>query len=188
MRVVVMDMSETYRGIAKKWFPNAKLVVDRFHVVKLVNLHFLKYWSSVDGAGRKSRGLVSLMRRHSWNMKPEQRARLDAYLSAFPALQRAYWLRHHIMKALLRKNQRPQGALSLGRHLLELLKTLDDTPMYALAVTLRSWLEEIVGMWRFSRTNGITEGFHTKMEMISRRAYGYRNFENYRLRVRALCA
>ena len=38
VRVVVMDMSETYRGIAKKWFPNAKLVVDRFHVVKLVNL------------------------------------------------------------------------------------------------------------------------------------------------------
>ncbi|MEI6056695.1 MAG: transposase, partial [Lentisphaerota bacterium] len=36
--------------------------------------------------------------------------------------------------------------------------------------------------------NSITEGFHTKMEMISRRAYGFRNFENYRLRVRALCA
>jgi hypothetical protein len=30
---------------------------------------------------------------------------------------------------------------------------------------------------------GITEGFHTKMEMLSRRAYGFRNFENYRLRV-----
>lgn len=188
VRVVVMDMSETYRGIARKWFPNAKLVVDRFHVVKLVNLHFLKYWSSVDGQGRKSRGLVSLMRRHNWNMKPEQRVRLDSYLSGFPALKEAYWLRHHIVKALLRKNQRPRGALRLGRHLLSLLKKLDGTPMYALAVTLRSWLEEIVAMWRFSKTNGITEGFHTKMEMISRRAFGYRNFENYRLRVRALCA
>ena len=31
------------------------------------------------------------------------------------------------------------------------------------------------------------EGFHTKMEMISRRAYGFRNFKNYRLRVIALC-
>jgi hypothetical protein len=35
--------------------------------------------------------------------------------------------------------------------------------------------------------NGITEGFHTKMEMMSRRAYGFRNFENYRLRVLAHC-
>jgi hypothetical protein len=40
---------------------------------------------------------------------------------------------------------------------------------------------------RFSKSNGITEGFHTKMEMISRRAFGFRNFQNYRLRVLALC-
>jgi len=39
----------------------------------------------------------------------------------------------------------------------------------------------------FTKSNGITEGFHTKMEMISRRAFGFRNFENYRLRVLALC-
>jgi hypothetical protein len=31
-------------------------------------------------------------------------------------------------------------------------------------------------------------GFHTKMEMISRRAFGFRNFDNYRLRVRVMCA
>ena len=34
---------------------------------------------------------------------------------------------------------------------------------------------------------GEEPGFHNKMEMISRRAYGFRNFENYRLRVKALC-
>jgi transposase len=61
------------------------------------------------------------------------------------------------------------------------------SPAKALAATLTSWLEPIVGMWRFSKSNGITEGFHTKMEMISRRAYGFRNFENYRMRVLALC-
>ena len=64
---------------------------------------------------------------------------------------------------------------------------LDLSPLRALAKTLRSWLEAIVAMWRFSKTNGITEGFHTKMEMISRRAYGFRNFENYRLRVLTHC-
>ncbi len=45
----------------------------------------------------------------------------------------------------------------------------------------------IIAMWRFSKTNGITEGFHNKMEMMSRRAYGFRNFENYRLRVLTHC-
>ena len=43
-------------------------------------------------------------------------------------------------------------------------------------------------MWRSTRNNGITEGFHNKMEvLISRQAYGFRNFENYRLRVKVLC-
>jgi transposase len=29
-------------------------------------------------------------------------------------------------------------------------------------------------MWRFTRNNGITEGFHNKMELINRQAYGFR--------------
>ena len=67
------------------------------------------------------------------------------------------------------------------------LEQLRDSPLRALARTLTSWLEPIVAMWRFSKSNGITEGFHNKMEMISRRAYGFRNFENYRLRVLTHC-
>lgn len=60
-------------------------------------------------------------------------------------------------------------------------------PLVTLGNTLNSWREEVARMFRFTKSNGITEGFHNKMEMISRRAYGFRNFENYRLRVRALC-
>jgi hypothetical protein len=39
-----------------------------------------------------------------------------------------------------------------------------------------------------TQNNGITEGFHRKMKLIQRRAYGFRNFENYRIRVKVLCA
>ncbi len=35
--------------------------------------------------------------------------------------------------------------------------------------------------------HGITEGFRTKMEVLARQAYGFRNFSSYRLRVRMLC-
>ena len=58
----------------------------------------------------------------------------------------------------------------------------------ALGETLHAWSEEIVAMWRFARNNGITEGFHTKMEALQRQAYGFRNFGNYRLRVKAMCS
>ncbi len=53
--------------------------------------------------------------------------------------------------------------------------------------TLPSWRDEIAALWRFAHNNGITGGFHTKMELISRQAYGFRNFQNYSMRVKALC-
>jgi transposase len=57
-----------------------------------------------------------------------------------------------------------------------------------LGQTLTSWATEIAMMWRFTRNNGITEGFHTKMEVLQRQAYGFRNFNNYRLRVKIMCS
>ena len=55
-----------------------------------------------------------------------------------------------------------------------------------LGQTLTSWSQEIIAMWRLTRNNGLTEGLHNKMELINRQAYGFRNFENYRLRVKVL--
>ena len=73
---------------------------------------------------------------------------------------------------------------------LEMLSELKQSAFKALASlgkTLCSWKDEVARMWRFSKSNGITEGFHRKMKLIQRRAYGFRNFENYRVRVRVLC-
>ena len=56
-----------------------------------------------------------------------------------------------------------------------------------LAETISEWFAPIIRMWRFTKNNSITEGFHRKMKLIQRMAYGYKNFENYRLRVLVLC-
>ena len=56
-----------------------------------------------------------------------------------------------------------------------------------LAETISEWFAPIIRMWRFTKNNGITEGFHRKMKLIQRLAYGYKNFENYRLRVLVQC-
>jgi hypothetical protein len=37
---------------------------------------------------------------------------------------------------------------------------------FRLGETLASWTQEIVAIWRFTRNNGITEGFHAKMEVL----------------------
>lgn len=187
VKVVVMDMSETYRQIVRKYFPNALIVADRFHVVRLVNQHFLKLWQSQDPEGRKRRGLLSLMRRHQWNMTAEQQAKLADYLDSYPVLKALYQAKQRLMRFLLLKTLNGKRAKKLLPRFLALIEQFASSPARALADTLTSWLQPIVAMWRFSKSNGITEGFHTKMEMISRRAFGFRNFENYRMRVLALC-
>jgi len=60
-------------------------------------------------------------------------------------------------------------------------------PLFTLAKTLHSWQQPIAAMWHFTKNNGITEGFHRKMKLIQRRAYGFRNFQNYRLCIIAQC-
>jgi hypothetical protein len=57
----------------------------------------------------------------------------------------------------------------------------------AFSRTAANGYRQIVAMWRFTRNKAITEGFHTKMEVLQRQAYGFGNFQNYRMRVKALC-
>ena len=178
VKYIVIDLSETYRSIIQRYFPNAKIISDRFHVVRLVNQHFMQLWHQQDPIGRKSRGLISLMRRHQWKLKNEQRMKLEAYLEQYPVLQALYRVKQRLNRLMLLKNINSKKARKRIPQLLQLIGQLQESPAHALARTLLSWIEPIIRMWRLSRSNGISEGFHTKMEMISRRAYGFRNFEN----------
>ncbi len=187
VQVIVMDLSETYRRIAREYFPNAVIVADRFHVIRLVNQHFLKLWQQHDPEGRKNRGLLSLMRRHHWHLTATQKENLHRYLAQAPVLQAMYFAKQQLNGFLVLKTLTQRSAKKMLPLFLNLIEQFERSPTRVLAATLRAWLEPIVRMWRFSKTNGITEGFHTKMEMLSRRAYGFRNFENYRLRVLAQC-
>ena len=190
VQVVVMDLSETYRSMIQKYFPHAMIVADRFHVVRLLNHHFLKVWGMLDPEGRKNRGLLSLIRRHEGNLKPEQVPKLQRYFDQVQGLEPLYRFKQDLMQLLLKKHQKRAEAKRLIPQLLWHLNELLESPWEPLQTfgqTLKSWIEPIVRMWRFTKNNGITEGLHTKMEMISRRAFGFRNFKNYRLRVIALC-
>jgi len=190
VRVVCMDLATHYRSLVQKHFPNAKIVADRFHVIRLINHHFLACWRELDPAGWKSRGLLSLMRRHRHNLKPEQREKLHAYLAEHPAIQVVYRFKQRLCYLLLKKHKTRKQCQRLVPRFLRALDELSQAglaPLVQLGKSLWSWREEIVRMWRFTKNNGITEGFHNKMETISRQAFGFRNFQNYRLRVKVLC-
>lgn len=190
VKVVVMDLSETYRSIAKKYFPNAMIVTDRFHVIRLINHHFLRLWRELDPERSKNRGLLSLIRRNRENLTPDQGIRLDQYLEQSPAIREIYWFKADLIRLMKIKGINNSRAKQLIPELLARIAEMKNTPflqMQILRETIERWIEPIVRMWRFTKTNSTTEGFHNKMELISRRAYGFRNFKNYRLRVIALC-
>ena len=191
VKVVCMDLSPTYRLVVKKYFPKARIVADRFHVIRLTNHHFLACWKEIDPVASRNRGLVSLMRRHRRHLQPQQKLKLQAYLTAQPALEPIYRFKQHLCYLLLKKHRTRKQCAALIPHLLRAIDQLRNAVfpyLVTLGETLHSWKDEIGCMWRFTRNNGITEGFHNKMETISRVAYGFRNFENYRQRVKVLCS
>lgn len=191
VQVVCMDLASVYRSLVRKHFPNARIVADRFHVIRLINHHFLGCWKEIDPVGSKNRGLLSLIRRHRHNLWPEQHARLAEYLRQNPALEVIYRFKQKLCYLLLEKHLNQKKCAKLIPRLLRAIAELKAAllpSLVQLGQTLHAWREEIATMWRFTRNNGITEGFHTKMEVLQRQAYGFRNFQNYRLRVRVMCS
>jgi transposase len=191
VKVVCMDLAAVYRALVRKHFPQARIVADRFHVIRIVNHHFLACWKELDPVGSKNRGLLSLMRRHRHNLKPEQHQKLAAYLKQNAALELIYRFKQKLCYLLLEKRMNQKKCRELAPKLLRMIADLRAqglAQLVQLGNTLHSWREEIATMWRFTRNNGITEGFHTKMEVLQRQAYGFRNFNNYRLRVKVMCS
>lgn len=192
VKVVCIDMNLAYRKLVREWFPNARIVTDRFHVVRLVNQHFSELCKVMDekrlAYGRG--GLMRLMLKRRDSLNAVQRERLRCYFEGSPGMEVIYNFMHDLNELLRVKAQNPTGCRKYVAELLEKIRQLRQTPfgpLQKLGKTLHNWQEEVARMFRYVKNNGITEGFHRKMKLIQRRAYGFRNFENYRLRVRVSC-
>jgi transposase len=190
VRVVCLDLSDAYRALVRRWFPRALMVADRFHAIRLVGLHLLRLARQLCPQLGWNRGWLALLRRRGDRLSPEQRRRLAELFARYPQLEGIYQMKQRLDALLRLKHQSKRACRDHSRQLLALIETLRTSHLEAamtLGKTLGAWTEELGRMWRFSRSNGITEGFHRKMKLIQRRAYGFRSFFNYRLRVIAQC-
>jgi transposase len=192
VKVMCMDMHAPYRKMVRRWFPNAKIVADRFHVIKLINHHLSKTCKIIDeenlawGRG----GLIRIMCTRFGNLTGHNKEKLEHYFATQPAIESLWQFSKELADLFRNKGKNPMTCRKLIRDLLKKIEMLHASkfrPMQTLGKTLRNWINPVVRMFRFYRSNGILEGFHRKMKLIQRRAYGFRNFENYRLRVRVLC-
>ena len=127
VRVVCMDLASVYRALVRKHFPHAKIVADRFHVIRLINHHFLACWREIDPAGAKHRGLLSLMRRRRHNLKPEQKPKLEAYFEQFPVVREIYRFKQRLCYLLLKKHRTRKQCIPLVERFLKALEQLSQS-------------------------------------------------------------
>ena len=190
VRVVCIDLSNSYRALIRRWFPRAAIVADRFHAIRLVGHHLLKLARQLCPPLGWNRAWLGLLRTRGDRLDAGQRARLAQLFAEHPVLEGIYALKEKLCRLLGLKTQPKEACRRHIKELFGLIDTLKASglePACTLAKSLSEWTQEIVRMWRFTRNNGITEGFHRKMKLIQRRAYGFRSFSNYRLRVIAQC-
>jgi transposase len=99
------------------------------------------------------------MRRHHWKLTALQKARLHQYLAQSPVLEALYFAKQQLNGFLVMKSPKAKRAKQMLPKFLALIRQFEHSPAQALAATLLSWLEPIVRMWRFTKSNGITEGW-----------------------------
>ena len=184
VKLVTMDMSGPYRAFTHDFFPNADIVADKFHVVRLLNPALTRARKEVTG-DRRTLPVRKLMLRNGHTLDFKMKSLLSKWLEQHPKLREIYYA-----KELLHKLYRCKGVekarASLSR-LLDLLACSEIEELKTLRKTLKSWRSEILNYFKWGHTNARVEGFNNVAKTIIKRGYGYRSFENYRLRVLRAC-
>jgi len=185
VRFVVADLCDPYKTFALRFFPNARVVADKFHVLRLLTPHINRRRRLITG-DRRSAIIRRLLLRSRWRLDHASRWALDRWLDGFPELRQLY-VAKEAMHSLYRIRGRDRARLALTA----LTDSLAASPLPELQTfrrTLLRWRREILAYFGTGLTNGRTEGFNNKAKLVKKRAYGYRSFQNYRLRLLNACA
>ena len=182
---VVMDMSSTYKKFVKNNFPNAIITSDKFHVIKLFNhavnkirIETMKHPIFLQSKRTPMRVLY-LSRKDNLNFS--QRTVLKQINGLFLELAEVHGFKERMLSIYnIKGHKRARKAFF---KLTNEMALSGRKVVQSLRKTLMKWSTEILNYFRTKITNGKTEGYNRKAKLIQRQAYGYRNFENYRLRL-----
>lgn len=196
IRHVVIDPYQPYATAVTAGLPDARLVVDHFHVIRLANaaldeVRRRTQHTTTGHRGRKDDPLYRIRRRllagHE-RLSPAGFARVLAYLDAgdpHGEVGAAY-----LAKELLRESFTAADVFDGRRRLVafyEYCANSDVPELTRLAKTIRRWETPILRWHRTRLTNAATEGTNLVIKNIKRLGFGFRNFDNYRLRLLLRC-
>jgi transposase len=185
VRFVVADLCDPYKSFVHRFFPNARVVADKFHVLRLLVPHINRRRKLITG-DRRSATIRRLLLRSRFRLDPGSRWAVDRWLAEFPELRALYEAKETLHRLYrIRGRDRATRALTAFT---DQLATSSLPELQRLRRTLVRWRREILAHFGTGLTNGRTEGFNNKAKLVKKRAYGYRSFRNYRLRLLNACA
>jgi transposase len=185
VRFVVADLCDPYKTFAQRFFPNARVVADKFHALRLLVPHINRRRKLVTG-DRRSALIRRLLLRSRFALDHTSRFAVDKWLEDQPDL-RALYEAKETMHRLYRIRGRDRAS-DLLTAFTDQLASSPLPELQTLRRTLLRWRREILAYFGTGLTNARTEGFNNKAKLVKKRAYGYRSFRNYRLRLLNACA
>jgi transposase len=174
---VSVDMWGGFPKVAQVVFPNAVLVIDRFHVMKAVNQDLNKLRRKL---GITDRGSKFLLLRNRRELNPEQVIKLSAILERSPCLRIAYE-----MKESFRQIYQTNHTVHSGRRQFEQWLKSAQLFFSDASATIDNHLDGICNYFLSRTTSGVMEGINNKIKLIKRQGYGFSNFDNFRRRLLA---
>ncbi|MGX7235751.1 ISL3 family transposase [Enterococcus italicus] len=202
VRYIVTDMNAPYFSLMKECFPNAKAIVDRFHIVQHLNKGFnqvrirvMKQLNTKDKKQakyyRQLKSLYKLLlkpadkldfmtfkkrRNFNWSYLTETEV-VDRLLAISPELKAAYSYYQELLSAYRDKDSEQFFQL-LHSQLKELPKELQQVKK-----AFFTYESGIRLAFTQPYSNGRLENLHTHIKTLKRVAYGFRNFSNMRTRI-----
>lgn len=181
------DMWDAYPEAAQASLPNAQSVVDRFHVMKNLNEALTTARRSIQKQADAPtqevlKGSRWVLVKNREDLSDEEQEKLHTVLQASPILKTCYELKEAFRELFNQSLSREQADQKLS----DWLRQVAATGLQALksfVTTVLNWRDRILNYFHGRYSNGFAEGVNLKIKLINRRAFGYANFENFRLHV-----
>jgi transposase len=185
IEVVSCDIWKTYILVAQECFPNAKVVLDRFHLVKSLNDVLDTVRKKLRKKEPKNEAFKSikciLFKQHK-NCSETEKKELKELFKQDELLGKIYSLREQFHTLFDSEFSFQEFSQFLNEWKQKATK-IDFKPLHNFLNTISSWEEQIVNYAIFPVSNAVTEGLNNIIRYFKRISFGITNFNNMRLRV-----
>ena len=189
IKAVATDMSAAYWSAVLEHLPDAALVFDKFHVIKLMNerLDDLRRQMVREAEGPfklRIKGTRFLLLRNPENLSQEQIPKLDRALKLNEPLLLGWYLKEELRELWNQPSRRQMEAFLKDWCQKADLTTIGQ--MMKMAKTLRAHASGILAYARHPITSGKLEGINNKIKTLTKRSYGFHDENFFILRLLSL--